>query len=249
MNKIRWSIEQRGLTGTIAAASKSIARRLRPAKTPAHPFDERHSVDTSGYIAGHGLGAGHSNDRFITGYAPIPASSFCAAIEKWRSTAPPPDTAQYTFVDVGCGKGRALLLASQLGFREVVGVELNPRLADIATANIATWTAAGKARCPIRIVCGDALEFDWPAGPTLVYLYNPFGEPVVRALSNKLSSSYANNPDELELIYQKSEHSSAFEEHFNLLWSEALPISPEDRQADLASDPRDESRGYRLRKP
>jgi SAM-dependent methyltransferase len=247
LHKIRWSVEQRGLIGTLNSAAKGLARKLRKPETRApHPFDVQNNVMTDGVIPGHDLAVGHANDKFIAGYAAIPPSRFRSAMEKWRASNPPHAIAEYTFIDFGCGKGRAALLASELGFREVVGVELNTNLAEIARTNAATWTAAGKAKCPIRIICGDALEVQWPQGPCMVYLYNPFDKQVMHLLAEKIKMHFRENPADLEIIYQKPEQAAVFTEDFKLVWCEAIPMSEEDMRAEPVADPKDESYAYRL---
>jgi len=246
-HKIRWSLEQRGLIGTLTSVASSLRRKLRRPETRApHPFDLQNGVITDGVIPGHDLAVGHSNDRFIAGYAAIPPSRFRGAMEKWQASGLRHAVEEYTFIDFGCGKGRATLLASELRFREVVGVELNPALAEIARANAAVWNAAGKAKCKIRIVSGDALELEWPEGPCLVYLYNPFGEQVMRRLVEKIKSRFSAKPEDLEIVYQKPEQASVFAESFELVWCEAIPMSEDDIRAELVADPKDESRAYRL---
>ncbi len=88
----------------------------------------------------------------------------------------------YTFVDVGAGMGRAMLLASAYPFRAVVGVELHPTLARIGRRNLASWRAAGRALAPMRMHCRDAADFPLPPGPCVAFLFNPFGAPVLRRL-------------------------------------------------------------------
>ena len=67
-------------------------------------------------------------------------------------------------MDIGAGMGRAMLLAAEMPFRAVIGVELNPTLVRIARRNLALWRKAGRARAPMRLVCGDAAEFAFPDG-------------------------------------------------------------------------------------
>jgi predicted RNA methylase len=233
--------------GTLTSAANSLRRRLkRPETRPPHPFDLQNNVITDGVIPGHDLAIGHANDRFIAGYAAIPPSRFRGAMERWQASGPRHAIKEYAFIDFGCGKGRAALLASESGFREVIGVELNPTLAEIAHANAAAWTAAGKAMCPIRILCGDALDLEWPEGPCLVYLYNPFGEQVMRRLAEKIKMHFNARPNDLEIVYQKTEQASVFAEGFELVWCQAIPMSEDDIRADLVADPKDESRAYRL---
>ena len=79
-------------------------------------------------------------------------------IVRWRrcrssaSLAPIAPIDAYTFVDLGAGMGRAMLLAADYPFRAVVGVELHPTLARIARANLAIWRAAKRTRVPMERV-------------------------------------------------------------------------------------------------
>jgi hypothetical protein len=56
------------------------------------------------------------------------------------------DCSLYTFVDMGSGKGRMLLLAAEYPFRQIQGVEFAVELHDQATANIHRYTSA-RRRC------------------------------------------------------------------------------------------------------
>jgi SAM-dependent methyltransferase len=211
----------------------------------AHPFDVEHGTDTGGLIPGSELGAGHRHDLFIAGYAGVPPSGFRAAISRWQGTGPHYRIEEYTFLDLGCGKGRAVLLASALGFREAVGVELNAGLAEIARANAAMWAAAGKARSPIRIECGDATEVVWPSGPCLIYLYNPFAKMVMQAVVKVIHEQFGERTDELEILYQKPEQAAVLEDDFEMVWGGVCELSEEDRVSDPVADPRDHTRVYR----
>ncbi len=91
-----------------------------------------------------------------------------------------------TFVDVGAGMGRVVLLASRRPFRQVVGVEISPALHEIARANRERWPKAEAGCADIRLVRADAANFRFPRGDLVVYLYNPFRaevlDPVLDAL-------------------------------------------------------------------
>jgi SAM-dependent methyltransferase len=91
------------------------------------------------------------------------------------------DAREFTFVDLGCGKGRALLVAAQLGFRQVIGVEFADELPEIAREN-ARIMGFGE----ITVIQGDAGEFRFPAGDLVVFLYNPFWIPVMRRVVENL---------------------------------------------------------------
>ena len=88
-----------------------------------------------------------------------------------------------TFVDYGCGKGRVLLLAAEAGFPNLAGVEFAPELAAICEANLRRRRGrASRAEVSVRVQ--DAAEFELPAGPLVVFLYNPFhGETLSRVVA------------------------------------------------------------------
>ncbi len=92
----------------------------------------------------------------------------------------------WTFVDLGSGKGRAVLLASRRPFDRVVGVELRRGLHERAVANLEAFRLRAGPVCPVELCCGDAESFPLPPGRLVVYLYNPFPARVVRAVLERL---------------------------------------------------------------
>ena len=90
-----------------------------------HPFDLEYGVRTSGLVAGRNLKTGHRHDRHSTAYFGVAPSVLKSLLKRWARTAPAAPIEQFKFIDVGAGMGRAALLASELPFREVVGIEVN----------------------------------------------------------------------------------------------------------------------------
>jgi SAM-dependent methyltransferase len=170
-----------------------------------HPFDVEYGVRTSGLIAGRHLKSGHRHDRHATAYFGVAPSVFRSLIRRWRRTRPAAQLEDFTFVDVGAGMGRAVLLAAELPFKAVVGVELHPGLAGIARKNLTVWRRAGRARGPMKVICGDAVEFEWPEGPCLAFLFNPFGAPVIRRMLKGLAQSFKGCGETLDLLYVNNE--------------------------------------------
>lgn len=109
--------------------------------------------------------------------------------------------ADFTFLDLGSGKGRTLLMASDYPFRRVVGVELLPALHEIARQNIAQYKGEGQKCFAIEAVCGDASAFPFPAEPQLVYLFNPFPESVLRRVLANLEQSLHDHPRPVYVLY------------------------------------------------
>jgi SAM-dependent methyltransferase len=88
-----------------------------------------------------------------------------------------------TFIDLGCGKGRGLILAHQAGFQDLIGVEMSASLVKAAISNLR------KLGITAEIVQADAAVYDFPARPLVVFMYNPFGIPTMQAVVEKLRSS------------------------------------------------------------
>jgi SAM-dependent methyltransferase len=198
------------------AGAKEKRRRLLPGLTvedgyTRHPFDLEFGVRTSGLIAGRHLASGHRNDRHTTAYYGIAPSVFRAMMARWRRCRPLAPIDEFTFVDLGAGMGRAVLLASQYPFRQVVGVELHPNLTRIARRNAALWRAAGRALAPMRMVCGDAVEFRFPEGPSVAFLFNPFAAPVLRRMLSALAKGFAGRAGQLDLLYVNNEQERVLE--------------------------------------
>jgi predicted RNA methylase len=176
-----------------------------------HPFDVENGVRTSGIIPGRYLKTGHRNDRHSTAYFGVAPSVFRVLLRRWQSSRPCAPVEEFVFVDAGAGMGRAMLLASELPFKRVEGIELNPVLAGIAKRNAANWRAAGRARARMRVTCGDAVEFGVPKGPCVVFLFNPFGASVMRRLLLRLAEAFRDRPGELDLLYVNHEQEHVFE--------------------------------------
>jgi SAM-dependent methyltransferase len=228
--------------------TKTVAkRRLLPGLKVSegftrHPFDDEFGVRTSGLVVGRHLKSGHPHDRHATAYFGVAPSVFHALLRRWQRSQQAWPMEEFTFIDVGAGMGRAVLLAAQLPFRRVVGVELNPTLARIARKNLAVIRASGRALAPMKIVCGDAVEFRLPAGPCVAFLFNPFGAPVMRRLLASWRKSLAGRPRGLDLLYVNNEQECVLERQagFARLFSGQVRRSRADAIADhkiLANQP------------
>jgi len=118
-----------------------------------------------------------------THYEPTPVAQAEALLA--ASPLRPEDA---TFIDLGAGMGRVVLLAARRPFRAVIGVEISPALVEIARENLAS------ARDPLRIVRdvkmvrADAAGYVFPRGHLVVYLYNPFRAPLLDTVLANLAS-------------------------------------------------------------
>lgn len=131
-------------------------------------WDSKYGVDTSGQIDLENLRVIGPNRN--SGYASVSTSPRAYA---FLSTFFPPDWKQFTFVDVGSGKGRVMMLAALQGFDTILGIEFAPLLCQIAERNLVRF--AGRKPAKWSVLNADASMIDLPLGaPLLIYSFNPF---------------------------------------------------------------------------
>ena len=107
----------------------------------------------------------------------------------------------FTFIDVGSGKGRTLLLASEYPFARIVGVEILPELHRAAEENIRVYCESDRRTRPLESICQDACEYEFPLTPLLVYLFNPLPEAGLLRVVRNLEQSLAQRPREVWVVY------------------------------------------------
>jgi SAM-dependent methyltransferase len=111
------------------------------------------------------------------------------------------DLTGFTFIDLGSGKGRTLLMAAEYPFQRIIGVELLPELDRIARENIQRYRSP-KQRCfRLDAICGDAREFPFPEEPTVLYLFNPLPAAGLASAIGNLEKSLRAHPRPVFVLY------------------------------------------------
>ena len=107
----------------------------------------------------------------------------------------------FTFLDLGSGKGRTLLMASDYPFRRIIGVELLPSLHQVAQQNLAQYKSETQKCFFLETVCADATTYALPDDPLVIYLFNPFPEGGLKQALANLASSLHARPRPVHLLY------------------------------------------------
>jgi SAM-dependent methyltransferase len=242
----RQMVVNHGWAMAVRTAREHLKKRLRRAPesaadsitwlpTAEHEFDRQYGVDTSGLVWGVDLKTGSRSDAWNTAYYGIGPSVF------HRVMAEVPESLQRTatFIDLGCGKGRAVLLASEYPFAQVLGVEIAPQLHRVAVENVARYTASRNAEtrrgiAPMRVLLEDAAHYHFPAGPLVVYLYHPFCRPVLEKVVRNLGRSLAEQPRQAAVIYINHELRDALDRapYLQQVWNATVGMDASDRLAD-----------------
>lgn len=215
-----------------------------PASNVIHPFDMAHGTDTSGLIRGEDLPTGHPSGLWSTAYYGISPTLLLHLLNTLDI-----EHQRFTFLDLGSGKGRALLLASRFPFRRILGIELSPQLSTIAAANIANFSAPWQQCRNIEAHTGDATTIDYPGGPIVLYLYNPFLVPVLKRCLRNLVRTLANEPREIHLIYINPVPERLIKRHAPALqkqWEQTFTMNEEDILADRVNSTQEHVAIYRF---
>jgi SAM-dependent methyltransferase len=200
----------------LAATTGSAMLELMPSRRKARfgdlDYDWEHSVDTTRSDVGF-------RTQLLTGITGRPYF----ATEPWlfeqimqalafsvQQSGVSPSVAHgtlqdFTFIDLGSGKGRVLLMASDYPFKRIIGVEFMPELHRTAQKNIACYPNDREQCRQIETVCMDAREFQFPDGPLVVYLFNPFPESTFAQVLENLRLSVEQAPRPVYIAYRFTE--------------------------------------------
>lgn len=123
---------------------------------------------------------------------------------------------EYSFIDVGSGKGLVVIEAAKHPFNEVIGLEISPHAHKIAEVNIRAASKRTTLRAPIKLNNVNALDYAFPAAKQVIYLYNPFDEPILSELLNKLSRRLTENVEDIVLAYLNPVCKATIEKEFSV---------------------------------
>ncbi len=135
------------------------------------------------------------NRAFGHDYRPVPCQVF-----DWALAQVTEDLSEFTFVDYGAGKGRAMLLAAEHPFAAVAGVEFAAELHDNAEMNIAQYPRSSMRCRNVECVLADAVEVGPPDGASVHFFFNPFAREVFAEVLNNIVMAYRMTPRRLYLI-------------------------------------------------
>lgn len=118
-----------------------------------------------------------------------------------RVLATLPDKSEFTFVDLGCGEGRALIVASEFNFDRIIGVDLSKPALDQARENASIVHSRFPGRTPIKLVRGNAFKFVPEEDKLVFYLYHPFGREGVEQFVAGIDDKIENESAQVFVVY------------------------------------------------
>ena len=210
-SRLRWMLRITGFLGTVGAVSVALQRRFAGGACDDNfftqrdrAFDRRHGVQTCGHVPVAAMDVPEAERSKMVEYRPMPPSDLAAAL-----AALPIAPKDFHLVDLGCGKGRVLIVGQLLAFAKVTGVELSRQLADAAAENVKRSTQTGST--VTNVVHTNVVDFAFPPDPLVLFLFNPFGRSVLQDVLDRLEASLAARPRECWLLYANAVHSDVID--------------------------------------
>ena len=156
-------------------------------------------IPAKGHIPLDELTIDSPNRAFGHDYHPVHRQSFNWAMTQ-ITTELSDRLSDFTFVDYGAGRGRALLLASLYPLRKIIGVEFAKELQDDAMMNIAQFPRSLMKCRDVECHLMDAVNIDIPAGKSIFFINDSFGPEVLETVLARMVAAYRANPRRFYLI-------------------------------------------------
>ncbi len=155
-------------------------------------FDRRYGVETTDWVQLEDLEASSAYKTDAGFYIPSSFDLFPKMLRASRI-----DPASFTFIDLGCGKGRMLIQAAESGFRRVEGVEFCAKLSQRAKQNLEIYQKRCNPRSPLTVHHLDATEFKFPNEPLVLFFFNAFQGAALQKVLENLDRSLKEFPRDL----------------------------------------------------
>ena len=171
--------------------------RLRRQDRLNRAFDDKFGTDTATEIMLVDTGVAASDTaRGNTVYRPFWESNFRAAMKLLSIKFD-----DYTFVDIGSGKGRLMMLASEHDFKCIVGIEYSPGLHAISVANLAKYRSSVQNCALFEPILGDALTYELHPGPVICLIFNALDQETMRKVLSNFDLAAGEREDPVFILY------------------------------------------------
>ena len=168
-------------------------------------FDRKYQVDTLAFVELVDMDIEEEKKPHSSKYQPTQGLPLRKLFK--RLNFPP----GMVFVDLGCGKGRVLLIASEFGFKEVIGVEHSLFLCKIAAENCKKYQQRQKTKTEFTICHSDVRDYPFKDEEKVFFLYNPFDASIMQSVLESILSSLRRRNRKIWILSQTAVHRQLIE--------------------------------------
>ena len=104
------------------------------------------------------------------------------------------------FIDIGCGKGRALCVAAHFGVKKISGIDFSKEFCAAAKQNLLI-TQQQYPSLAFKIYHNDAFYFDIPDDADFIFMFNPFDDVIMSGVIENIELSLERVPRKITIIY------------------------------------------------
>lgn len=192
----------RSVWRSLASEGPCVTARLCLSRVADLEFDWRHGTDTFDWLEPARFGLPPEQLADVEYYKPTNAAALRKLLSRLDLRG------ERILLDVGCGKGRVMMVAAELGFDVARGVEFSPRLAAVTTGNLNIYMRLRQPQTRFEVECADIRNHRLRDDETLIYLFNPFGRETTARVVDLIEASLRRRPRRLHFIYRAPEHRS-----------------------------------------
>jgi SAM-dependent methyltransferase len=179
--------------------------KVLPAYHRTHPFDRQYGIDTSGVVPVEMITSDKMLSHKINPYGASQPSIIRRAITALGTID------DYEFFDIGCGKGRAMVVASEFPFRNISGIELSSQLTKVARRNIGIVRRRFPSRPSVDAIEGNAITFPLPKAKLVLFFCHSFGEELLSQLMRNLEVAISSGIGPVFFIYYNPVHGNVLD--------------------------------------
>ena len=111
-----------------------------------------------------------------------------------------PATSKMHFLDIGCGKGRAMCVAAYYGYKNITGVDFSKQFCADARTNLMRTQEKFPA-IKYDVITADAMNYEIPPMVDCIFLFNPFDVVVMTAVVYNIMESAKEHSRDIIVAY------------------------------------------------
>lgn len=165
-------------------------------------FDVLHGVDTFSEAALGELTIESENKQKGRRYEPSQVMPLRRLLRTIQSMLPE----DRVLVDIGCGKGRVLMVASEFGFKSARGVEFAKELCEIARVNCQHYKKNRRVKTEFEIIENDATKYAIRQDENILFMFNPFQDDILAKVIANISASIQTHPRKILIIFKNPKY-------------------------------------------
>ncbi len=163
-------------------------------------YNHKCGLDVSGFYDPDDCKKPLPNKSFANYYQPVRYRPFFKLFKHYNILP------KGRFVDIGAGKGKAIALAAQVGYRDLLGIELFEDLTKIAQKNLDKFQKSKFIynELNIKLKTMDATDYQFHKNDHFIFMNDPFSDEPMKKLVSNIIQSWNDHPRDLWVVFKNN---------------------------------------------